>query len=148
MLGSLIQAVGLWFFVAVALETLAVFAEQWGAARSPDEEKPKHNALALLAFVLTLLTPGLLLAHGYISTQGKDQALLVLAIGAPIAAVLIGALLGAIMGAAVRGAAPLMRKLALPLDIVAFAATIYAALATIQKLILAAQNGGVVYVTP
>lgn len=148
MLGPLIQAVGLWFFVAVALETLAVFAEQWGAARSPDEEKPKHNALALLAFVLTLLTPGLLLAHGYISTQGGDQTLFMIAVAAPVAAVLVGALLGAIMGAAVKGAAPLMRKLALPLDIVAFAVTIYATAVTIQILIQATQNGGVVYVTP
>ncbi|MEZ5955997.1 MAG: hypothetical protein R3C27_02125 [Hyphomonadaceae bacterium] len=148
MLALLIQAVGLWFFVAVAFETLAVFTEQWGSARSPDEEKPKNNVLALLSLVLTLLTPGLLLTHAYIGTEGRDQTLFVLASAAPIAALLTGALLGAITGAAVRGAAPLMRKLALPLDIVAFAVTIYATLATIQVLIQAAQSGGAGHVTP
>lgn len=144
MLEALIQMVGPMFLAAVALEMVSVLAEQWGAARSPDEEAPKNNALALLALVLTILTPGLLLAHGYISTHGRDQTLLVVAVGLPIAAVLIGALLGAIVGAAVRGAAPLMRKLALPLDVAAFAVTIYATVGTMQVLIQAAQNGGAI----
>lgn len=137
MLGTLIQTVGIWFLVAVALEALAVFVEQWGAARSPDDEAPKHNALALLALVLTLITPGLLLAHGFLRTEGGDQTIRVLAIGAPIAAILVGALLGAIVGSAARGLAPTMRKLALPLDLIAFAVTIYATLASIQALIAA-----------
>lgn len=144
MLEALIQIVGPMFLAAVALETVAVLAEQWGAARSPDEEAPKHNVLALLALVLTILTPGLLLAHAYVSTHGQDQTLLVIAVGLPLAAVIVGALLGAILGAAVKGAAPLMRKLALPLDIAAFAVTVYATLTTVQVLIQAAQNGGVV----
>jgi hypothetical protein len=147
MLSSLIQVMGPWFLAAIALEAVAVFAEQWGAVRSPDEEVRKHGALALLALVLSLLTPGLLLAHGYITTRTQEQTLLVLAVGLPLAAVLVGALLGAIMGAAAKDAAPLMRKLALPLDILAFAVTIYATLATIQVLIQAAQNGGIVSVT-
>jgi arginine exporter protein ArgO len=142
MLEALIQIVGPIFLVAIALEAVSVLAEQWGAARSPDEDAPKHNALALLALLLTILTPGLLLAHGYVATHAQDQSLLVIAVGLPVAAVLVGALLGAILGAAVKGAAPLMRKLALPLDIIAFAVTIYATLATIQVLIQAAQNGG------
>lgn len=142
MLEALIQIVGPMFVAAVALETVAVMAEQWGAARSPDEEAPKHNALALLALVLTILTPGLLLAHGYVSTHARDQTVVAVAVGLPVAAVLVGALLGAILGAAVKSAAPLMRKLALPLDVAAFALTIYATLATIQVLIQAAQNGG------
>ncbi|MCX7358904.1 MAG: hypothetical protein NT015_12290 [Alphaproteobacteria bacterium] len=144
MLEALIQIVGPMFLLAIALEMISVMVEQWGAARSPDEEAPKHNALALLALVLTILTPGLLLAHGYVLTHGRDQTLLVIALGLPIAAVLIGALLGAILGAALNGAAPVMRKLALPLDIAAFGVTIYATLATIQALVQAAQNGGVV----
>ena len=130
------------------VEQLGSLVEQWGAARSPEEETPKHNALALLALVLTIVTPGLLLAHGFISTRTQDQSLLVFGVGLPIAAVLIGALLGAILGAVARGAAPMMRKLALPFDIVAFAATIYATLATIQALIQAMQTGGVVQVAP
>jgi hypothetical protein len=139
MLGTLIQIVGPWFLLAVALEALAVLVEQWGSARSPDEEPRKHNALALLALVLTILTPGLLIAHGVIATRGADQSLMVLAIGAPIAAVLLGALAGAIVGAAARGAAPLMRKLALPLDLLAFAVTIFAVLTSIQAMIQAVQ---------
>ena len=148
MLEALIQIVGPMFLVAIALETVSVLAEQWGAVRSPDEETPKHGALALLALILTIVTPGLLLAHGFIATRTHDQSLLLFGIGLPISAVLIGALLGAIMGAVATGAAPLMRKLTLPLDIVAFAATIYATLSTIQVLVQAAQNGGVVQATP
>lgn len=144
MLEALIQIVGPMFLAAVALEAVSVLAEQWGSARSPDEEAPKHGALALLALLLTIVTPGLLLAHGYIATHAGNETLSVIAIGLPIAAVLVGALAGAILGAAARGAAPLMRKLALPLDIAAFAVTIYATLSTIQLLIQAAQNGGVV----
>lgn len=141
MFASFIQIVGLWFVIAIVLETLAVFVEQIGAARSPEDEAPRHRALSLLAFVLSLGTPSLLIAHGYFATQGEDQTFRILAMGAPIAAVLVGALLGAILGAAVKGAAPLMRKLALPLDIAAVAAAIYAALPTIQMLIQAAQGG-------
>ncbi len=144
MLEALIQIVGPMFLAAVALETVSVLAEQWGAARSPDEEASKHSALALLALLLTILTPGLLLTHGYVATHAQDQTLGVIAIGLPIAAVLVGALMGAILGAVAKGAAPLMRKLALPLDIAAFAVTLYATLSTIQLLIQAAQNGGVV----
>jgi len=138
MLEALIQAVGLWFLVAVALEAAAVFVEQWGASRSPDDEAPKkHRALALLALVLTMLTPGLLLAHGFLATRDADQTVRVIAMGLPIAAVLLGALLGAIVGAGARGAAPLMRKLALPLDVVAFFVTAFAVLGSIQMLIAA-----------
>lgn len=147
MLEALIQTVGLWFFVAVALEAAAVFIEQWGSARSPDEEPPRHNALALLALMLTLLTPGLLLAHGFLTTHDSDQTIRVLAMIAPVAAILLGALLGAIVGAAARGAAPLMRRLALPLDLVAFLVTVFAALSSIQLLIAAAQNDGAM-ITP
>jgi len=144
MLETLIQTVGPWFLVAVALEAAAVFVEQWGAARSPDEEPPKHNALALLALVLTLVTPGLLLAHGFLATHDADQTIRVLAMSAPVAAILFGALLGAIVGAVARSAAPTMRKLALPLDLVAFLVTVFAALSSIRMLIEAAQNGGVI----
>lgn len=138
MLGTLIQAVGLWFFVAVALEAMAVLVEQWGAARSPDDDAPKNGALALMALVLTIATPGILLAHAYITTEGAEQTIRVLAMGSPIIAILVGALCGAVAGAAARGAAPLMRKLALPLDLIALAAAIFASLSTIQALIAAA----------
>lgn len=145
MFESLIQIVGLWFLVACALDAIAVFVEQAGSARSPDEEDgKKRGASALIAFLLSLLTPGLLLAHAILATNGQDQTIRVTAASLPIAAVLLGALLGAIFGAVARGAAPTMRKLALPLDLVAFAVAIFATLASIQVLIGAVQNGGVI----
>ena len=145
MFADLIQVVGLWFVVACACEALAVFVEQAGAARSPDEDDGrKQSASALIGFLLSLLTPGLLLAHGFLATHAQEQTLRVVAMGLPVAAVLLGALLGAVFGAVARGAAPLMRKLALPLDVVAFGVAIYATLASIQVLIGAAQNGGVI----
>lgn len=144
MFESLIGIVGIWFFAAVAAEALAVFVEQAGAARSPEEEGPKNGATALLALVLTLLTPGLLLAHGFLATHEQDQTLRVIAMGAPIAAVLLGSLLGAIFGALARPAAPAMRALALPLDLAAFAVTVYATLPSIRLLLEAAQTGGVI----
>lgn len=147
MFASLVQIAGLWFLVACALEALAVFVEQAGSVRSPDEEDDrKRSASALLAFVLSLLTPGLLLAHGFLTTNGQDQTLRVIAMGLPIAAVLLGALLGAIFGAVAKGLAPAMRKIALPLDLVAFGVAVFAALTSIQTLIGAAQNGGVIVV--
>ena len=145
MFASLIQTVGLWFLVACALEALAVFVEQAGSVRSPDEEDGrKRSASALLVFVLSLLTPGLLLAHGFLTTNGQDQTLRVIAMGLPIAAVLVGALLGAIFNAFAKGLAPAMRKIALPFDLAAFAVAVFAALTSIQTLITAAQNGGVI----
>lgn len=133
MLGQLIASVGLWFLVAVALETAAVFVEQWGASRSPDDDGPKRSGLALLALVLTILTPGLLLLHAFVATE-QTQDVRLIAMSAPVAAILVGALLGAIVGAAARGLAPTMRKLALPLDILAFAVTIFATLASLQAI--------------
>ena len=111
MFANLIEIVGVWFLIACAIEALAVFVEQAGAARSPDEEDgKKRGASALLAFLLSLLTPGLLLAHGFLATH-EQQELRIIAMGLPVAAVLAGALLGAIFGAVARGAAPAMRKM-------------------------------------
>jgi hypothetical protein len=143
MFATLIQVLSLWFWIACALEALAVFVEQAGAVRSPEEEAPPRRASALIALLLSLITPGLLLAHGFIATQDQDQTLRLLATAAPIAAVLVGALLGAVVGAIAIGAAPALRTLALPLDLLAFATAIYAALPTIRVLIEAAQTGGV-----
>lgn len=147
MFENLIQIVGLYFLVACALQALAVFVQQAGATRSPEDDKQRHGATALIAFLLSLITPGLLLAHAFLATQAVDQTLRVLAMGAPIAAVLAGALVGAVFGAVAKGAAPAMRKLALPLDIAAFAVAIFATLPSIRLLLEAAQNGGAI-VTP
>lgn len=144
MFADVLQLTGLWFLIACAVEALAVIVEQWGAARSPDEDAPKHGAAALLTLTLSLLTPGLLLAHGFLATQAADQTLRIIATGAPVAAVLGGALVGAVIGAVARRAAPSMRKLALPLDLAAFAVAVYATLPSIRVLLGAASNGGAI----
>jgi hypothetical protein len=144
MFADLIKIVGVWFLIACVAEALAVFVEQAGAARSPDDETKRGSGVALLSFVASLLTPGLLLAHGFLATHGAEQSLRVLAMGAPIAAVLLGALVGAIAGALLRAAAPAMRTLALPLDLAALAVAIYATLPSIRILLGAMQNGGVI----
>jgi hypothetical protein len=144
MFATLIQSVGVWFLIACAIEALAVFVEQAGAVRSPEEDEPRTRASALIALLLSLITPGLLLAHGFLVTQAQDQTSRVLAMAVPIVAVLAGALLGAIAGAMARAAAPVMRTVAMPFDLMAFGAAIYATLPTIRVLIEAAQNNGVI----
>lgn len=144
MLDAIIRLAGLWFAVAVGLQALAVFFEQAGSARSPEEEKP-HGLGVLFMGVAALLTPGLLLAHAYFSTHEVDPNLRIAAIGAVIASVLGGALLGALFGAVARGTAAVMRMIALPASLIALAVAIYATLPTIQLLIEAARNGGVIY---
>ncbi|MGE0742218.1 MAG: hypothetical protein AB7O98_12835 [Hyphomonadaceae bacterium] len=147
MFAQLIEAAGVWFLVAAAAELVAVLVEQAAAARSPEEEAPRRGgpSAALLA-VSALLAPGLLLAHGFLATHGGDTMLRAVAVGTPIAAMIVGALLGGILGAVAKGAAPLMRRLALPLGLIALAVTIFATWPSIQTLITAAQNGGVIYV--
>ncbi|MEZ5996728.1 MAG: hypothetical protein R3C25_13355 [Hyphomonadaceae bacterium] len=144
MFANLIATAGLGFAIAVALEALAVFVEQAGAARSPDEDTPRRGIAALAMLALSALTPGLLLAHGFLSTSAAGQTLRLVAMAAPVAAVIGGSLLGAVCGALARGAAPLMRKLALPAALIAMAATIYATLPSIRALAEAAKHGGVV----
>lgn len=144
MLNAVIAASGLWFVIAIAVQGVAVFFEQAGAARSPDEERP-HGAAVLFMGASALLTPGVLLAHAYMSTHDVEPTIRIVALGAVIAAVLGGSLLGALVGAIAKGAAPVMRMIALPLSLAALALAIYAALPTIQLLIEAARNGGVIY---
>ena len=147
MLSALLETTGYWFLIASAALALAVFVGQAGAARSPDEDRLPNSAHALLTLLLTLTTPGLLLAHAFLVTHELDPTLRILAMAAPIGAVLLGSLLGAMFGAAANGAASAMRTLALPLELAAFALTIFATLASLRILLAAAQNGGVI-VTP
>jgi len=144
MFAQLIDAAGVLFLVAVAVEFVAVFAEQAGAARSPDEDAPKRSGGNALLAVSALLTPGLLLAHGFLVTHGADTTLRIWAMGAPVAAMIGGALVGGVFGAVARGAAPLMRRIALPLGLAALAVTLAATWPSIRILIDAAQNGGVI----
>jgi len=145
---SLIALTGLWFLVACGVEFLTVFAEQAGAARSPEDEAPRrHGFLALLNLIASLLTPGLLLAHGFLVTHEQEQTLRIVAMALPIAAMLLGSLFGALFGALARPLAGVMRMIALPLSLGALALTIYATLPSINVLIDAAQNNWTI-VTP
>ena len=143
MLSALVETCGAAFLAALGLEALAVFVEQAGAARSPEEDDAKRGAGTLALFVAGALTPGLLLAHGFVATN-RQEDLRIWAMGAPLAAMLGGALLGAVFGAIARAAAPFMRKAALPLDLAALVVAIYATWPSIRVLIDAAQHGGVI----
>ena len=102
MFASLIQIVGLWFLVASRSKRRRCLSSK-RAQRVRPTTKPRRTARSrCIAFLLTLLTPGLLLAHGFLADAGRDQTIRVIAMGVPIAAILLGALFGAIFGAAAR----------------------------------------------
>jgi hypothetical protein len=138
---QLIETAGIWFFAACIAAFAAVFVEQAGAARSPEEDGETKSAAKLMLMLASVLTPGLLLVHGFFLTAATDTMLRVWLMGVPIAAVLLGSLLGAIMGAAARGAAPFMRKLALPLGLAALALTLFATTPSIVALVNGLQDG-------
>jgi hypothetical protein len=148
MFARLIELAGLWFLAAAALEFVAVFVEQAGAARSPEEDASRGKLANAALMLAALATPGLLLAHAFLVTHEADIIVRVWAMGAPIAAMLGGSILGGVFGALARGAAPSMRKVAPVLSLAALAATIVAAWPSILVLIAAARNGGVIYITP
>lgn len=131
---QLIATAGLWYFAACVAVFVAMFVEQAGAARSPEEDSERKRGAMLALMLATFATVGLLLLHGYFLTTAADEALRFEIVAAPIAATMPGSLFGAIFGAAARGAAPTMRKLALPFVLVALALTLYAALPTIVAL--------------
>jgi hypothetical protein len=137
---QLIATAGAWFFAACAAQFVAVIIEQAGAARSPEEDGDRKRAVMQTLVLVSFVTIGLLLLHGFFLTAA-DATARTLVMAAPIAAMLLGSLLGAILGALVRGAAPAMRKLALPVALVALAVTLYAALPTIVALAHALQSG-------
>ncbi len=138
---QLIVTAGLWYFAACLLQFVAVFVEQAGAARSPEEEGERRTAAGLMLTLASLLTPGLLLLHGFFLTVGADAAVRVGILAAPIAALLLGALLGAMLGAAARGVAPAMRKAVLPLGLMALAITLYATSPSLVALANSLRDG-------
>ncbi|MEZ6024086.1 MAG: hypothetical protein R3C16_11890 [Hyphomonadaceae bacterium] len=140
MLTELIASAGLWFLVACAAEFVAVFVEQASAARTPEEDTERNGFVSLLRLAVALLTPGLLLAHAFLVTRDAEF-LRIVAMGAPIAAMILGALLGAMFGALARFAAAALRLITLPLALGTLALTIFATLPSIRVLIEAAQNG-------
>lgn len=138
---QLIAAAGIWYFAACAAAFAAVFVEQAGAARSPEEDGETKSAAKLMLMLASLLTPGLLLVHGFFLTAATDAPLRIWIMGAPIAAVLLGSLFGAILGAVARGAAPAMRRVALPLGLAALALTLFATSPSIVALVNGVQGG-------
>lgn len=138
---QLIAIAGLWFFAACAAEFAAVFVEQAGAARSPEEDASRRRAASLMLMLVSLLTPGLLLLHGFFLTAGADTLLRIWIMAAPVAAMLLGAIFGAILGALAGSAAPTMRKLALPLGLAALALALYATSPSIVALANGLQDG-------
>jgi hypothetical protein len=151
MFASLVATAGLWFVVACAFQAVAVFVEQAGAARSPEDDKPHAGFAGFVAGAAALLAPGLLLMHGYFVTEGAaDPTMRMLALGAPIAACIAGALVGAIFGAIASGATPFMRMIAPWFAMLGLMVAAYAAMASISALVAATQNGGVLVlpVTP
>jgi hypothetical protein len=138
---QLIATAGIWYFVACAAAFAAVFVEQAGAARSPDEDSERKGAAALVLMLASLFTPGLLLMHGFFLTAAVDTLLRIWIMAAAVAAILLGSILGAIFGAVARGAAPTMRKLALPLGLAALALTLFATSPSIVALVNGLQDG-------
>jgi hypothetical protein len=129
---------------------LAVFVEQAGAARSPEEDKTHGGFAAFAVGAAALLAPGILLMHGYFVTQGVQDTLRVLALAAPVAACIVGALAGAIFGAVAPSAAPAMRMAAPWFAVAGLVLAAYAAMASFAALVAALQTGGVLVlpVTP
>jgi hypothetical protein len=144
MFASLVDVAGFWFVIACAFQAVVVFVEQAGAARSPEEEKPRGGFGAFAIGAAALLAPGLLLMHGFFRTElGPNEAFRVLALGAPIGASIVGALLGSIFGSIARGAVPAMRAVAPWFAVIGLILAVYATLPSIVALIGAIQNGGV-----
>lgn len=141
---QLIATGGAWYFAACVAAFASVFVEQAGAARSPEEENErKGGATALMLMLFSLLTPGLLLLHGFLLTAAMDTWLRIWVMAAPVTAILLGSILGAIFGALARGAAPAMRKLAAPLAVAALALTLYAASPSLVALANGLQDGSI-----
>jgi len=139
---QLIATAGIWFFAACAAALASVFVEQAGAARSPEEDgERKSGAAALMLMLVSLLTPGLLLLHGFFLTAAVDTLLRIWVMAAPVAAIMLGSILGAVFGAVARGAVPVMRKLALALGLAALALTLFATMPSIVALANGLQDG-------
>ncbi len=141
-IAALIQALGIWFMVAVALEFAACYSEQMAAAYKPPEGEEKRGegfgAFALM--VVTTLTPAMLFVHAFFTTAGSGDAMQwsqirIWALALIVAAILVGAIAGRLVGTAWQGAARVMRVLALPLGLAAFAFAIYATRPALEALI-------------
>lgn len=137
---QLIATAGIWFFAACVAQFIAVFVEQAGAARSPEEDGERKRAAMQALVLVSFLTIGLLLIHGmFLTAANTDYRAAVLA--APIAAMLLGSLFGAILGALARGVAPMMRRVALPIAVAALALTLFAVSPSIVAVVNSVQAG-------
>lgn len=149
-IAELIQAAGIWFLVAVALEFAACYSEQMAAAYKPPEGEEKRGegfgAFALM--VVTTLTPAMLFVHAFFTTAGPGDVvqwsqIRVWALALIVAAILGGAIAGRLLGTAWQGGARVMRLVALPLGLFAFGFTIYATRPALEALV-DVLSGGVI----
>jgi hypothetical protein len=134
MLDSILGVLGLGYAAALVLLAVTVFTEQAGAARSPEEDEGRHRGSAIALWAANVLTPLLLLAHAFTATSAHEDMRLEAMI-APVLALLGGALIGAIFGAMAPGASPLMRRVMLPLALIALAAALYAAWPSAREIL-------------
>ncbi|MGE0595116.1 MAG: hypothetical protein AB7P07_02020 [Hyphomonadaceae bacterium] len=136
------EIAGSLFLVALGLEFAAVFAEQAGGVRKAGEEKPRPGFAAMVLMILATVTPGLLLAHAFVTTMDVHDQVRIWAIGGVIAAVVAGALLGMAAGLfGGEGVSRAMRALSLPLNLAAFGLAVFVARTSINQLIDMLQNG-------
>ena len=115
-----------WFLAALGVFFLAGAARQAGAARSPEEERPR-TVLDKVLWFATMVTLALLLAHAALAATGRTVWLVLL----PIAALVAGAFAGGMIGASLRGP---MRALGMLLAVAALGLAAYAAAPNIIQL--------------
>ena len=130
---ALIQAIGVWYFVALGAVFLAAAAKHASAPRSPEEDQARMPLDALHWFV-ALMGWSVLVLHGVFVGLSRGAPVWLLG-GLPVAAMLVGALLGAILGADPRARAPVLRIAGKWLGVAALALAAWAAAPSVAALL-------------
>lgn len=129
---ALIQAVGVWYFVALGAVFLAVAAKHASAARSPEEDQSR-TPLDALHWLVALLGWSVLVLHGAFVGLSTGAPIWLLA-GLPVAAMLAGALLGGVISADARARVAGVRNAGRWLAFVALALAAWAATPSVAAL--------------
>ncbi len=132
---ALIQAAGVWYFIALGALFAAATAKNAAAARSPEEDHARTTADALF-WLISLMGWGVLVFHGVVVAAPRGGAIWALA-ALPLAVMICGALAGAIIGADARALAPAMRNAGRWLALLALALAAWAATPSVVALISA-----------
>ncbi|MGH6951662.1 MAG: hypothetical protein ACREH4_12360 [Vitreimonas sp.] len=130
---QLIQAVGIWYFIALAAVVLAAAAKHASAARSPEEDHAR-SLVDRLNWLVSLLGWALLVLHGAVAAAAS-AAPIWLPIALPPAAMLLGAIAGGLAGAGAQALAPALRKMGPWLGAVTLALSLVAAWPSIAILL-------------